>query len=101
MNLADMSNVDSEKIVSTVSQLDGTTAAMQAQMRKIVEAVAALDKGWTSTVKAEFIIRYQKDEAAMQEMLDQYDEISRGLKDIAADLDKTESDIESSVKALG
>jgi uncharacterized protein YukE len=45
--------------------------------------------------------RYQKDETAMQEMVEQYDEISRGLKDIAADLDKTESDIESSVRALG
>jgi uncharacterized protein YukE len=96
-----MSNVDSEKIVSTVSQLDSSTDAMLAQMRKIVEAIAALDKGWTSSVKPEFMTRYQKDEAAMQEMLEQYDEISRGLKDIAADLDKTESDIESSVKALG
>jgi uncharacterized protein YukE len=96
-----MSNVDSEKIVSTVSQLDSTTDAMMAQMRKIVEAVAALDKGWTSTVKAEFMSRYQNDEAAMSEMVEQYAEISRGLKDIAADLDKTENDIESSVNALG
>jgi uncharacterized protein YukE len=96
-----MSNVDSEKIVSTVSQLDAATDAMMAQMRKIVEAVSALDKGWVSTVKAEFMTRYQRDEQAMQEMLEQYNEISRGLKDIAADLDKTESDIESSVRALG
>jgi uncharacterized protein YukE len=96
-----MSNVDSEKIISTVSQLDGSFEAMVSQMNKIVEAVAALDKGWTSSVKAEFLTRYQKDEAAMREMVEQYDEISRGLKDIAADLDKTESDIESSVKALG
>jgi uncharacterized protein YukE len=96
-----MSNIDSEKIISTVSQLDGGLEAMVGQMRKIIEAVAALDKGWTSTVKADFMTRYQKDETAMAEMVEQYDEISRGLKDIAADLDKTESDIESSVRALG
>jgi WXG100 family type VII secretion target len=96
-----MSNVDSEKIVSTVSQLDSLADAMTAQMRKIVEAVAALDRGWTGAAKAEFISRYKTDEAAMQEMVEQYAEISRGLKDIAADLDKTESDIESSVHALG
>jgi WXG100 family type VII secretion target len=96
-----MSNVDSEKIKQTVSQLDSTTDAMTAQMRKIVEAVAALDKGWTSTVKAEFMTRYQKDETAMAEMVEQYSEISRGLKDIATDLEQTERDIESSVKALG
>lgn len=98
--MADMSNVDSEKILSTVNQLDGTVTSIQAQLRKIADAVAGLDKGWTSSVKAEFMSRYQKDEEAMNEMISQYSEISEQLKETAADFDKTENEIVSSVSAL-
>lgn len=98
--MPDMSNVDSEKILSTVNQLDGIVNSIQVQMRKVVDAVAGLDKGWTSPVKAEFMSRYQRDEEAMSEMLSQYAEISGQLKETAADFDKTESEIMSSVSAL-
>jgi uncharacterized protein YukE len=98
--MADLSHVDSEKILSTASQLDGIADAIMAQMQKIVDAVAQLDKGWVSPVKAEFLSRYQRDEDAMREMVEQYREIDTGLREMAAELDKTESEITSSVSSL-
>ncbi len=98
--MADMSNVDSEKILSTTNQLDGIANSIQVQMRKITDAVSGLDKGWTSSVKAEFMSRYQRDEEAMSEMISQYSEVSEQLKETAADFDKTENEISSSVSAL-
>lgn len=98
--MADMSNVDSEKILATANQLDGIVGAMNTQMTKIQDAVAGLDKGWTSPVKAEFMMRFQVDQDAMGEMLMQYIEISEQLKETATDFSKTESEIMSSVSAL-
>ncbi|MDR1589322.1 MAG: WXG100 family type VII secretion target [Oscillospiraceae bacterium] len=98
--MADLSNVDSEKILSVASQLDGIVNSMAAQMRKVVDAVANLDKGWTSPVKAEFMSRYRRDEEAMSEMLAQYSEISVQLRETASDFDKTENEIMSGVSAL-
>lgn len=99
--MADMTNVDSEKILSTVNQLAGIESSILGQMQKIVEAINVLDSGWISSAKDEFLTRYHNDEDAMREMLDQFREISEQLKETAADLDKTESEILSNVSALG
>lgn len=99
--MAALSNVDSEKIRSTVSRLDGIAESISGCVGKFADAIEALDKGWVSDVKADFMARYQKDWQAMQEMLLQYREISAQLLDTATDLEKTESEILSSVRALG
>ena len=98
--MANMSHIDSEQINSAVHQLDEIVAAIATQVAKVKEAVAALDKGWVSGVKTEFMSRYQRDEAAMQEMLEQFREISLQLTETAGDFDKTESEILSEVSRL-
>ena len=98
--MANMSNIDSEQINSAVHQLDEIVAAIANQVARVKEAVAALDKGWVSGVKTEFMSRCQRDEEAMQEMLEQFREISLQLKETAADFDKTESEIFSEIAAL-
>ncbi|NLT15698.1 MAG: WXG100 family type VII secretion target [Clostridiales bacterium] len=99
--MPDMSNVDSDKILSAVGQLDGITDSIQGCVGKIADSVETLDKGWVSSVKAEFMTRYQRDWEAMQEMLAQYREISAQLREAAQDFDKTESELLSRVSALG
>lgn len=98
--MSDLSNVDSDQILSTVNQLDGIVDSIAGSVNKFADAIGALDKGWTSTVKADFMRQYQSDYEAMQEMLSQYREISTQLKEMASDFDKTENEIISSLSAL-
>jgi len=98
--MADLSNVDAEKIRATVPQLEQVAAGLTAQVTKVKDAVANLDRGWTSTVKAEFMTRYRKDEAAMQEMLEQFRELNDLLKETANNFEQTESEILSSLSVL-
>ncbi len=98
--MADLSNVDAEKIRATVPQLEQVAAGLTAQVNKVKDAVANLDRGWISTVKAEFMTRYRKDEAAMQEMLEQFRELNDLLKETANDFEQTEREILSSFSVL-
>ncbi|HWR55742.1 MAG TPA: WXG100 family type VII secretion target [Negativicutes bacterium] len=98
--MADVSNVDAEKIRATVPQLEQVAAGLTAQVNKVKDAVANLDRGWISTVKAEFMTRYRKDEAAMQEMLEQFRELNDLLKETANDFEQTEREILSSLSVL-
>jgi len=98
--MPEISNIDSEKILSAAGQLDGVVDRMNGCVGKFADAIENLDKGWVSEVKAGFMANYQKDWEAMQEMLAQLREISSGLRDAASDFDKTENDIAAGVGAL-
>ena len=98
--MPDISNIDSEKIISAAASLDGIVDRMNGSIGKFADAIGALDKGWVSEVKADFMAHYQTDWEAMQEMLGQLREISDGLRAAAGDFDKTESEIAAGVKAL-
>jgi uncharacterized protein YukE len=100
MNMPDISNIDSEKILSSVGQLDGIVDRMNGCVGKFADAIEALDKGWVSEVKGPFMANYQKDWDAMQEMLSQLREIGTALREAAADFDKTENEMLSGVNAL-
>lgn len=99
--MPDLSNVDTDRILAAVSQLDGAIEGIGAQVGKFTDAVQGLDKGWASTVKADFMARFERDWEAMQEMLAQYHEISSQLREAAQDMEKTESEMLSGVAALG
>jgi len=98
--MPDMSNIDSEKIISAASQLDLVVDRIQGCVSKFADAVGNLDKGWISDVKTGFMNSYQLDFEAMQEMIFQLREINDGLRDAAGDFDKTEGEISSAVRAL-
>ena len=99
--MPDISNIDSEKIISAAGQLDGIVDRMNGCAGKFADAIAALDKAWVSEVKAGFMATYQTDWEAVQEMLSQLREIGAGLREAASDFDKTEGDINAGVGALG
>ncbi len=98
--MADLTNIDTGVIGSAVNQLDGIVASITGTTVKVKDAVAGLDKGWVSPVKAEFMSRFARDTEAMAEMLDQLREVSEQLKETARDFDATESDLLSRVSAL-
>ncbi len=98
--MADMSNVDSDKILSAVGQLEGIVDRMNGCVGKFADAIEALDKGWVSEVKAGFMATYQNDWEAMQEMLGQLREINAMLREAAQDFDKTENETLSGANQL-
>ncbi len=98
--MADMSNIDSDKILSAVGQLEGIVDRMNGCVGKFADAIEALDKGWVSEVKAGFMATYQNDWDAMQEMLGQLREINAMLREAAQDFDKTENETLSGANAL-
>ena len=98
--MPDISNIDSEKILSAAGQLDGITDRINGCVGKFADAIQTLDKGWVSDVKAGFMATYQTDWEAAQEMIAQLHEITAGLQEAASDFDKTEGDIIGSVNAL-
>jgi WXG100 family type VII secretion target len=98
--MPDISNIDSEKIISAASQLDSVVDRVQGCVGKFADAIQNLDKGWVSEVKAGFMANYQLDFEAMQEMLFQLREINDSLRDAAGDFDKTEGEITTAVKVL-
>ena len=98
--MPDISNIDSEKINAAAKQLDAIIGRINGCVGKFKDAVANLDKGWVSDVKAGFMQNVQTDQAAMQEMIEQLREITAGLVEAAAEFDKTESEIKSGVNAL-
>jgi uncharacterized protein YukE len=99
--MPDLSNIDSEKILSAVSQLDGIVDRMSGCAGKFADAIENLDKGWVSEVKGPFMQNYQTDWEAMQEMLAQLREVGATLREAAADFDKTENETLSAANALG
>lgn len=99
--MPDISNVDTEKILSAVGQLEGIVDRMNGSVAKFADAIENLDKGWVSEVKAGFMATYQTDMEAMQEMLSQLMEINTTLREAASDFDKSENETLSGVRALG
>ena len=98
--MPDISNIDTEKILSAVGQLDGIVDRMGGCVGKFGDAIANLDKGWVSEVKAGFMATYRHDWDAMQEMLSQLREINDMLRGAAGDFDKTESEMSGGASAL-
>lgn len=99
--MPDISNVDTEKILSAVGQLDSCVDRINGCVGKFADAIENLDKGWVSEVKGPFMVNYQRDWEAMQEMLAQLREVGTILREAAADFDKTENEMLSGVSALG
>jgi uncharacterized protein YukE len=96
-----MSNVETDKILSAAKLLEEIAASIHTCTGKIADSVETLDHGWVSNVKAEFMLRYQKDWEAMQEMHAQYYEIIMQLKEMVQDIEKTEQELITRCKSLG
>lgn len=98
--MADMTNVDTGRIKSVVSQMDNLVDGMRADSIKIREAINALDKGWNADSKAKFMSRFRAEEEALVEMLEQYLEIGQVLREAADDFERTENEISSQCGSL-
>ncbi|MCL1835765.1 MAG: WXG100 family type VII secretion target [Oscillospiraceae bacterium] len=98
--MPDISNIDSEKIKAAAKQMDEIIGRVSGCVGKFKDAVANLDKGWVSDVKAGFMDNFRKDSDAMEEMIAQLREVAAGLIESATEFEKTESEIKAGVSSL-
>ena len=98
--MADLTNVDGAKIRATAQKLADIDLDILACVRKINDALAALDKGWQSEVKTGFMQNWQHDAEALCEMMEQYTEVQQLLSDAAAEFDRAEEEMRSQVSSL-
>lgn len=91
--MATLTNVDAEQLRSASQKLATIDTDIIANVRKLSEAIAALDKGWSSTVKAAFMQNWQTDSEALCEMMEQYSEVQELLLSAAQEFERTESDM--------
>ena len=98
--MANLSNVDGDKIRSTAQKLADIDLDIVSCVQKINDAMVALDKGWKSEVKTEFMRNWQEDAEALCEMMDQYVEVQELLLEAAKDFDSTEEEMISQVSKM-
>ena len=98
--MANMTHVDAAKIRSTAQKLSDIDTSIFNCVEKLSDAMAALDKGWTSEVKASFMQTWAADAEALCEMIDQYVEVQEMLLEAAEDFDNTENEMAAQVAAL-
>ncbi len=98
--MGELSNVDSEKIMSSTSRMETEVGNVQSGILAFKEAIAKLDSTWTSENKTIFMQSFEKDSEAMVEMIEQMSEICESLKSMAKSYDTSESDITSRMSSL-
>ena len=98
--MANLSNIDADKINATASKCGDIVEEIVSQVSKICDAMVSLDKGWISDVKDQFMEKWLEDSDALIEMMDQYDEVDRLLDQAAKTFDKNEEDMIAEVGKL-
>lgn len=98
--MANLSNVDADKIRSTASKLADTVADIISQVNKINDAMMSLDNGWKSEVKAQFMENWFEDSEALIEMMEQYEEVDTLLEEAAQNFEKNEEEMIAEVGKL-
>ncbi len=98
--MSELSNVDAAKIRAAAQKLADIDTQVIANVRKLLDAMSTLDKGWQSEVKAQFMQVWQEDSEALAEMIDQLGEMQELLTATAEEFEATEDEMIGEVGKL-
>jgi len=98
--MADMTNVDAAKLRQSASRIANLAGELSGNVTKINEIFTALSKSWQSEAATKFMQNWHTDEEALKEMLEQYNEVSNLLNELAQDFEASESEVEGLVGKL-
>ncbi|MCR4903473.1 MAG: WXG100 family type VII secretion target [Butyrivibrio sp.] len=98
--MADMTNVDADKLRQTAQKIGSLAGELSGNVAKINDALNSLSKSWQSEVATQFMQNWHTDEEALQEMVDQYNEIEELMQELAQDFDSSENDVSGMVGKL-
>ena len=98
--MADMTNVDAGKLRQTASRIGSLAGELSGNVSKINEALNNLSKSWQSEAATQFMQNWRSDEEALKEMVDQYNEVSEIMNELAQDFDASENEVEGLVSKV-
>lgn len=88
---------DAQALRSAAEKVESSASELGNQMHRFQSVIEGLSKTWSSDVKTRFFTSYEKDLKALQEMVDQYGEVSGGLHRIADDKERAEEELNAQV----
>ena len=91
--------MDPDVLRSTAKKIETSAADMGKELKRFQAVIEGLSSTWSSEVKDSFLQNNQKDRAAILEMAEQYTEVAEGLLGIADELEQTEEEISSQIRA--
>ncbi|MCR4990587.1 MAG: WXG100 family type VII secretion target [Lachnospiraceae bacterium] len=98
--MGDMTNVDADKLRQTAQRIGNLAGDLNSNVSKINDALNALTKGWQSDAATQFMQNWNTDQEALREMVDQYNEVSELMVELAADFDNSENEVQGMVSRL-
>lgn len=98
--MADMTNVDADKIRQAAGRIGNLASDLNSNVSKINDALGGLAKGWKSEAATKFMQNWQSDQEALNEMVDQYMEMTELLSELAQDFDNSENEVAGMVAKL-
>ncbi len=98
--MADMTNVDADKIRQTAGKIGNLASDLNSNVSKINDALNSLSKGWQSEAATKFMQNWQADQEALHEMVDQYMEVTDLLSELAQDFENSESEVAGMIGRL-
>ena len=98
--MADMTNVDAGKLRQTASKIGSLAGELSGNVSKINEALNGLSKSWQSEAATQFMQNWRMDEEALKEMVDQYNEVSEIMNELAQDFDASENEVDGLVSKV-
>ena len=98
--MADMTNVDADKLRQTAQRIGNLAGDLNSNVSKINDTLNALTKSWQSDAATQFMQNWNTDQEALREMVDQYNEVSELMVELAADFDNSENEVGGMVSRL-
>lgn len=98
--MADMTNVDADKLRQTAQKIGNLAAQLNGNVTKIRDAMNNLAKGWQSQVATQFMQNWQADQEALHEMVDQYQEVQELMNQLAQEFDASDNEANNFVGKL-
>ncbi len=98
--MADMTNVDAAKLRQSASRIGNLASELSSNVNKINETLNNLSKSWVSEAATKFLQNWRTDEEALKEMVDQYNEVSDLMNELAADFNASENEVQGMVGKL-
>ena len=91
--MADMTNVDADKLRQSAQRIGNLARDLSGNVTKINDALNNLSKSWQSEVASQFMQNWQTDQEALQEMVEQYQEVQDLMMELAQDFDSSEDEV--------
>ncbi len=98
--MADMTNVDADKLRQCAQRIGNLAGDLSGNVAKINDALNNLSKGWQSEAATQFMQSWHADQEALKEMVDQYNEVSQLMNELAADFDNSENEVGNIIAKL-